>query len=45
MILAVVGFFVLALCLALVIAVARDPGPRPDSVHNDSKSSRSHASS
>ena len=32
MILAVVGFLVLALCLALVIAVARDPGPRPDEV-------------
>jgi hypothetical protein len=31
-ILAVVGFIVLALCVALIVAVARDPGPRPDDV-------------
>jgi hypothetical protein len=31
-ILAVVGFIVLALCVALIVAVARDPGPRPDEV-------------
>ena len=32
MILAVVGGIILLLCVALVIAVARDPGPRPDEV-------------
>jgi hypothetical protein len=31
-ILAVVGFIVLALCIALIVAVIRDPGPRPDEV-------------
>jgi len=31
-ILAVVGFLVLALCVALIVAVVRDPGPRPDDV-------------
>jgi hypothetical protein len=31
-ILAVVGFIVLALCVALIVAVVRDPGPRPDEV-------------
>ncbi len=32
MILAVVALIVLALCVALIVAVARDPGPRPDEV-------------
>ena len=32
MIVAVVGAAILLLCLALVIAVIRDPGPRPDEV-------------
>jgi hypothetical protein len=32
LILAVVGFVVVALCVVLIVAVARDPGPRPDEV-------------